>query len=71
MQYRELIKGGDKVSLLGFGCMRFQTKGGSIIKDVAFEQLKLAFDNGVNYFDTAYPYHMGKSEVVLGEFIRI
>ncbi len=70
MQYRHLVKDAEAVSLLGYGCMRFPTKGGQIDKGMAFSQMKLAFDNGVNYFDTAYPYHAGKSEVVLGEFIE-
>ncbi len=70
MQYRKLIKNGPDISLLGYGCMRFPTKGGSINKELTFEQMKYAFDQGVNYFDTAYPYHGGKSEVVLGEFIK-
>ncbi len=70
MQYRKLVNDGPDISLLGYGCMRFHTKGGSIDKELAFSQMKLAFDNGVNYYDTAYPYHRGKSEVLLGEFIK-
>ncbi len=70
MQYRKLVKNGPDVSLLGFGCMRFHTKGSSVDKPLAFSQMKLAFDNGVNYFDTAYFYHAGKSEALLGEFIK-
>ncbi len=70
MQYRKLVKDGPDVSLLGYGCMRFPAKGSSVDKELAFSQMKLAFDNGVNYFDTAYLYHGGKSEVVLGEFIK-
>ncbi len=70
MQYRKLTKNGDDISLLGYGCMRFQTNGNAVDKELAFSQMKLAFDNGVNYFDTAYIYHSGKSEVVLGEFIK-
>ncbi len=70
MEYRTLAKGGKPVSLLGYGCMRFPSKGGGINKQLTFSQLKLAFDKGVNYYDTAYPYHAGKSEVILGEFIR-
>ncbi len=70
MEYRSLVKNGEKVSLLGYGCMRFPTKGTSIDKEEAFSQMKLAFDEGVNYYDTAYPYHGGKSEVVLGEFAK-
>ncbi len=70
MQYRELVKNAPEVSLLGYGCMRFITKGGSVDKELAFSQMKQAFDGGVNYFDTAYLYHSGKSEVILGEFIK-
>lgn len=70
MKYRKLTKNGPDISLLGYGCMRFPSKNGSINKELAFSQMKLAFDNGVNYFDTAYPYHGGRSEVVLGEFIQ-
>ncbi len=70
MLYRKLAKNGPEVSLLGYGCMRLPTKGNGIDKQLTFSQMKLAFDEGVNYFDTAYPYHGGKSEVVLGEFIK-
>ncbi|OOB78893.1 MAG: hypothetical protein BEN18_00700 [Epulopiscium sp. Nuni2H_MBin001] len=70
MQYRKLTPDGPDISLLGYGCMRFPSKGGSIDKVIAFEQMKYAFDRGVNYYDTAFPYHGGKSEVVLGEFVK-
>ncbi len=71
MQYRKLVKGGDDISLLSYGCMRFPTKsGGRVNKELAFEQMYYAYQNGVNYFDTAYIYHAGKSEVILGEFIQ-
>ncbi len=70
MQYRKLVKNGPDISLLGYGCMRLPTKGAGVDKEEAFKQMKYAFDQGVNYYDTAYPYHGGKSEVVLGEFIK-
>ncbi len=70
MIYRKIVKNGPEVSLLGYGCMRFPKNGNSINKDLAFSQMKYAFDEGVNYFDTAYLYHGGKSEVILGEFIK-
>ncbi len=70
MQYRKLTKNGPDLSLLGFGCMRFQSNGKEVDKELAFRQLYYAYENGVNYFDTAYIYHKGKSEGLLGEFIR-
>ena len=70
MQYRKLTKDGPDISLLGYGCLRFPTKGGNILKEETIKQMKYAFDQGVNYYDTAYPYHGGKSEVVLGEFLK-
>ncbi len=60
----------DTLSLLGFGAMRLPTKqDGSIDKDITRKMIKLAMDNGVNYFDTAYPYHNGESEIVIGEIL--
>ncbi len=70
MLYRKLVKNGPDISLLGYGCMRFPTKNGLVNKDLAMSQMKLAFDSGVNYYDTAYIYHNGKSEVILGDFVR-
>lgn len=67
MQYRENKKNGQKLSILGYGCMRFTRRGGSIWQEKAEEELKLAFDAGVNYFDTAYIYP--GSEVALGKFL--
>ena len=57
-------------SLLGFGCMRFPTKNDKIDQKKTFAMLKYAYENGVNHFDTAYPYHDGESELVLGEFLK-
>ncbi len=70
MQYRTLVKNAPVVSVLGYGCMRFPLKGNGINLELTFKQLKFAYDNGVNYFDTAYLYHGGKSEIILGEFIK-
>lgn len=74
MQYRTMPKTGDQVSLLGFGCMRLPTRVGGeasslIDKDKALAQIKMAIDQGVNYFDTAFPYHLGASETFLGEHV--
>lgn len=60
-------KNGDQLSILGFGCMRFPTKGGSIDEERSIKLIRTAIENGVNYFDTAYFYHNGKSESLLGD----
>lgn len=75
MQYRQFGKTGIEVSVLGFGCMRLPVKGGGNTgKDVDFEEaermIRHAIDNGVNYVDTAYPYHGGMSEVAVGRALK-
>ena len=67
MNYRN-DKYGNPLSILGFGCMRFQQKLGRIDYAEAERQILAAVDLGVNYFDTAYIYP--GSEVVLGEVLR-
>lgn len=68
MEYREMKNIGTKTSLLGFGCMRFPTNAdGSINEEEALAMIDKAYHAGVNYFDTAYPYHGGKSEGVTGK----
>ena len=58
---------GEKLSLLGFGTMRLPTlPSGEVDEQTTSEMVKLALDSGVNYFDTAYPYHSGASERVIG-----
>lgn len=70
MQYRKLVKDSDDVSVLGYGCMRFPSKNGRVDEAKVEEQMLYAIEQGVNYFDTAYPYHNGKSEVILGKVIK-
>ncbi len=70
MQYRTMPKSKDKLSVLGFGCMRLPTRrSGAIDKPKAAELIKAAIDQGVNYLDTAWFYHANASEPFLGEYI--
>lgn len=66
MLKRTNVNNGDKLSILGFGCMRFPMKGGSIDEARSIAMIHDSIDKGVNYFDTAYFYHNGKSESFLG-----
>lgn len=67
MQYRKDKKGAD-LSVLGYGCMRFTKKGGSIDIDKAEREVMAAINGGVNYLDTAYIYP--GSEAAVGEILR-
>jgi len=68
MRYIADKKSGNKLSILGFGCMRFPKKNISQIDIDKTEQLVLkAVQNGINYFDTAFTY--GGSEEILGQII--
>ena len=60
----------EDLSLLGFGTMRLPLKDDGTIDEVQVEQMvAYAMENGVNYFDTAYPYHDGESERVIGRIL--
>ena len=67
MQYRK-DKYGNKVSVLGYGCMRFTKKGTKIDYEKAEKEIMEAYKNGVNYYDTAYVYP--GSEEVLGKVLE-
>lgn len=59
-----------KLSMLGFGTMRLPTKtDGSIDEALVKQMTQYAMEHGVNYFDTAYPYHNGESERVIGRVL--
>ncbi len=78
MQKRKLGKCGREASLLGFGCMRLPTvegsaegrKFGDIDETKAIPMIRQAIADGVDYVDTAYPYHGGKSELLVGEALQ-
>lgn len=70
MRYRPFGKLGFQVSALGFGAMRLPTSDGKIDEAEATRMLHYAIDRGVNYVDTAYPYHEGTSEAFVGRALR-
>jgi predicted aldo/keto reductase-like oxidoreductase len=80
MLYRKFGKTNEKVSILGFGCMRLplmpEADPSQIDKDEATKLIHRAIDGGVNYIDTAYPYHgngmedSGQSEPFLAKVLK-
>ena len=62
---------GLRLSALGMGTMRLPTKEGynDIDEEKTYEMVKYAIENGVNYFDTAWGYHGGNSEIVMGNVL--
>ena len=71
MEMRKMEKLGIETSLMGFGCMRFPVNAeGKIDRPRAQEMLDRAIAAGVNYIDTAYPYHNGESEPFVGEALK-
>jgi len=59
-----------KLSLLGFGAMRLPVlEDGSIDEPQVKEMTRYAMEHGVNYYDTAWPYHNGDSERVMGRIL--
>lgn len=71
MKYRNFL--GERVSLLGFGAMRFPTveRDGKKVVDLAATEKMVdrAIALGVNYFDTGWPYHSGNSERIIGKLL--
>ena len=71
MLYRKMPKIDEELSILGFGCMRLpMQKDGKIDEERAIQQIRNAIDRGVNYLDTAWPYHAGESEILLGRALK-
>ncbi len=71
MLYRRMKKLPIDLSILGFGCMRLPVKkDGNIDEEQATAMIRYAIDHGVNYVDTAYPYHNGESEPFVGRALQ-
>ena len=68
MEYRFLGRSGLKVSALSFGS--WVTFGEQVDTDLAYNQMKTAYDAGVNFFDNAEAYESGKSETIMGKVIQ-
>lgn len=78
MTYTTLSKTGDRISLLGFGTMRYPTieketpEGirNVIDQEKAEKLVDYAMAHGINYYDTAWMYHQGESEIVTGKLLK-
>ena len=70
MLYRTFPRDGQRVSALGIGCMRLAQKDGAVDRPAAISLIRQAIDGGVNYVDTAYGYHGGESERIVGEALQ-
>ncbi|SEC43933.1 aldo/keto reductase family protein [Paenibacillus sp. GP183] len=68
MKYRNLGRSGLKVSEIALGS--WLTYGTAVEKQTAIDCIKFAFENGINFFDTANAYNLGASEIVVGEALK-
>ena len=62
-----------KLSLLGFGAMRLPLLpdgNGEVDEEQVAQMVRYAADHGINYYDTAYPYHGSKSEIIIGKALK-
>ena len=68
MEYRKIGKWGVKVSAIGLGS--WLTYGGGVEEQAATEQIQFAFENGINFFDTANVYSAGRGEITVGKALK-
>lgn len=73
MLYRKMPNNGDELSILGFGCMRFPLMGDepeNIDEAESIRMIRNSIDKGINYIDTAWPYHNEESEPLVGRALK-
>ena len=71
MNFRKFGKTGASFSALGLGCMRFPNgTNGQVDEEYGVRMIRAAIDGGINYMDTGWPYHSGRSEVILGKALK-
>ena len=73
MKYRKFGRLDWEASILGFGAMRLPVineEMANINEPEAIRMIRFAIDNGINYLDTAYLYHMGNSERLVGKALK-
>ncbi len=70
LEYKKWYDKDIKTSMLGFGAMRLKTVNGEIDEEKGFALFDHAYQNGINYFDTAMPYTDGKNEAFVGKALK-
>ncbi|HSR33416.1 MAG TPA: aldo/keto reductase, partial [Anaerolineae bacterium] len=73
MQYRKMGSLDWEVSALGFGCMRLPQRRLNRLRAETDESIRIirhGIDLGINYIDTAWPYHLGDSERIVGQALQ-
>ena len=70
MLYRKMPRVKEELSILGFGCMRLPMDGAKVDETRALKMMNTAVDSGINYVDTAWPYHAGEGEAVVGRLLK-
>jgi aryl-alcohol dehydrogenase-like predicted oxidoreductase len=70
MKQRSLGNTGINISEVGLGCWQFGGDFGPIADETAFNVMQAAVDNGIRFFDTADVYGAGRSESLIGEFLK-